>query len=700
MRNLYLTLISCFVFAFATSGQGSVRKLFGTTSQGGAHLDGTLYSINTDGTGFTKIHDFDSINGKHPHGILVQLPNGRLAGVTAHGGSFGKGVLYTINTDGSDYTVIKNFPNAWPSMGLLLASDGMLYGATASTQTHGGVVFRISPLGTGYTELAAFDPLPFDLHDLVSPLIELPDGRLVGTSFYGNGGGGFAYQLAKDGTGFSTLYNFTFEQGEGPRSVMLASNDRLYFTTSSGGDTSTFPGGYGSIISMNTDGSDVQEVFSWTNAPGGLGKYPHTPLTEGPDGKLYGTTIWNGESTESGLIFNINKDGSGYTVIHLAELTTGVEPTVGVTFSPDGRLYAGFMVGGTFSRGTIIAMNLDGGSPEVVKHFDEESGMIPGIGLLLVGEVKAPVINPPCCWITGIVTKPGDINLVRGMAKLYFAEGGLAQKSDVQNGQFEMDSVPKGQYILQIIPLGADDNDVFPTYYRSTHFHDEADVITVEGSVTLTMQMLRKDNGSNSQQGQGIISGRVIVGSGNGGRLITGRTMVGVGAPNIPVYLLDPIVNTIQKHAVTDQDGNFEIIGVASGQYRLALDMVGASMESTSAAFDFDEATSQLEVTATISGTDIITIDLSIDLVTHAEAKASPTVSVFPNPVDGPLTIMNGGEPSSWKMMALDGREITNLRTETAGDRSVVDVTSLPGGLYILVIRSKSGTSLVKFMKR
>jgi hypothetical protein len=151
---------------------------------------------------------------------------------------------------------------------------------------------------------------------------------------------------------------------------------------------------------------------------------------------------------------------------------------------------------------------------------------------------------------------------------------------------------------------------------------------------------------------------------------------------------------------VTDQDGNFEIIGVASGQYRLALDMVGASMESTSASFDFDEATSQLEVTATISGSDIITIDLSIDLVTHAEAKASPTVSVSPNPVDGPLTIMNGGEPSSWKMIALDGREITNLGTETAGDRSVVDVTSLPGGLYILVIHSKSGISTVKFMKR
>lgn len=700
MRHLFLTLLSCYVFAFFASAQEPVKKLFGTTSQGGSHLDGTLYTINTDGTGFNKIHEFDSIYGKHPHGTLVQLPNGRLAGVTAHGGSFGKGVLYTINTDGSDYTVIKSFRHSWPSAGLLLASDGMLYGATASTQTHGGVVFRISPLGTLYTELAAFDPLPFDLQDLVSALIELPDGRLVGTSFYGNGGGGFAYQLAKDGTGFSTLYNFTFEQGEGPRSVMLASNGRLYFTTSSGGDTSTFPGGYGSIISMKADGSDVQEIFSWTNAPGGFGKYPHTPLTEGPDGKLYGTTIWSGESTESGLIFNINKDGSEYTVIHLAELATGVEPTVGVTFSPDGRLYVGFMLGGTFFRGSIIAMNLDGGSPEVVKHFNDESGMIPGIGLLLVGEVKAPVFNPPCCWITGTVTKPGDINLVRGMAKLYFADGGLVQKSEVHHGNFEMDSVAMGQYILQIIPQGADDNDVFPTYYRSTHFHDEAEIISVEGSVTLAMQMLEKENGSNSQQGQGIISGRVIVGGGIGGRLITGRTMVGVGAPNIPVYLLDPIVNTILKIAVTDGDGNFEITGVSSGQYRLALDMVGVPMESTSATFAFDEATSQMDVTATISGTDIITIDLSIDLVTHVEANAPAGVSVFPNPADGPLTIMTGMEPTSWKMMTLDGREITNLHTEKTGDRSVVDVTSLPGGLYILLVRSKSGTSAVKFMKR
>ncbi len=338
MRHLFLTQLSCFVFIFGAMAQEpAVKRLFGTTSQGGASFDGTLYSMNVDGTGFTKIHDFDSIGGKHPHGVLVQLPNGRLAGLTAHGGSFGKGVLYTINNDGSDYSVIKNFIDSWPSTGILLASDNMLYGATASTQANGGKVFRISPDGTGYSELATFDPLGFDSQDLLSPLIELPDGRLAGTSFYGNNWG-YVYQLAKDGSGFSIMHNFTFEEGGAPRSIMLASDGRLYVTASSGGDTSVFAGGYGSIVSMKTDGTDVQEVFSWTNAPGGLGKYPHTPLTEGPDGKLYGTTIWNGESTESGLVFKVNKDGSEYTVIHLAEPATGIEPTVGVTFSPDGQI--------------------------------------------------------------------------------------------------------------------------------------------------------------------------------------------------------------------------------------------------------------------------------------------------------------------------------------------------------------------------
>jgi hypothetical protein len=107
-----------------------------------------------------------------------------------------------------------------------------------------------------------------------------------------------------------------------------------------------------------------------------------------------------------------------------------------------------------------------------------------------------------------------------------------------------------------------------------------------------------------------------------------------------------------------------------------------------------------MNVTATINGTDAIAIDLSIDLVTHAEVRSAGLIVIFPNPVEDRLTIIADRDLKNLKVMASDGREINNLQTETDGERSVVDVTRLSGGLYILFIPSKTGISAVKFIKQ
>src|SRR5690242_13327425 len=38
------------------------QTLYGTAISGGAYGNGTLFAINTDGTGFTNIHDFTSLS--------------------------------------------------------------------------------------------------------------------------------------------------------------------------------------------------------------------------------------------------------------------------------------------------------------------------------------------------------------------------------------------------------------------------------------------------------------------------------------------------------------------------------------------------------------------------------------------------------------------------------------------------------------
>ena len=42
--------------------------------------------MNEDGTGFTKLHDFDYTTGAYPNAGLIQGTDGALYGTTANGG--------------------------------------------------------------------------------------------------------------------------------------------------------------------------------------------------------------------------------------------------------------------------------------------------------------------------------------------------------------------------------------------------------------------------------------------------------------------------------------------------------------------------------------------------------------------------------------------------------------------------------------
>src|ERR1700722_7195882 len=134
----------------AASGLAAAgNTLYGTTYSGGANGDGVIFSVNADGTGFTVLHDFDSDNdGAYPLGNLV-LSGGTLYGTTsAFGPTDGDGTIYSINTNGTDFTVLHSFnydtdPGA-PVSGLAL-SDGVLYGTSANE------VFAINTNGSDYT---------------------------------------------------------------------------------------------------------------------------------------------------------------------------------------------------------------------------------------------------------------------------------------------------------------------------------------------------------------------------------------------------------------------------------------------------------------------------------------------------------------------------------------------------------------------
>src|SRR6266496_3550408 len=94
---------------YAPLAQGPDGTLYGTANDGEGTVAGTVFKLNSDGTGFTVLKMFtNSVEGSLPYGGLV-LSGSTLYGTTSEGGTNGSGTVFKLNTDGSGYTVLKNF---------------------------------------------------------------------------------------------------------------------------------------------------------------------------------------------------------------------------------------------------------------------------------------------------------------------------------------------------------------------------------------------------------------------------------------------------------------------------------------------------------------------------------------------------------------------------------------------------------------
>ena len=174
----------------------SGTTLYGMTYQGGASNQGVVFKINSDGSGYTNLHRFagGAGDGAYPEGSLA-LSNNTLYGMTSNGGASGCGTVFKINTDGSGYSILHSF-NGSTTDGYLPMDSLTLNGTTLYGMTYGagafnrGVLFLIKVDGSGYTNLHSFTG-----SDGKWPLGSL---ALGGTALYGAADNVFAYVL---GTG-------------------------------------------------------------------------------------------------------------------------------------------------------------------------------------------------------------------------------------------------------------------------------------------------------------------------------------------------------------------------------------------------------------------------------------------------------------------------------------------------------------------
>ena len=80
-----------------------------STKDGGSPGSGTVFKLNTDGSGFATVYSFSALvsstnsDGANPQGGLV-LSGATLYGTTTKGGSSGDGTVFAVSTIGTGFT--------------------------------------------------------------------------------------------------------------------------------------------------------------------------------------------------------------------------------------------------------------------------------------------------------------------------------------------------------------------------------------------------------------------------------------------------------------------------------------------------------------------------------------------------------------------------------------------------------------------
>ncbi len=357
-------------YPLGSLAEGSDGTLYVTATQGGTYGKGLLVSINPDGTGFTAIHQFDSANGEHPRDLLW-VSGGTLYGTVQHGAVFGRGAVYKLQADGNGFQLLHSFDGTdgyQPFQGLIQGADGALYGVTPYGGAYQepwpgrGVVFKVNTDGSGFTKLHDFGP--DGSYGPYGPLLRGSDGVFYGTTAmsgpYGISGllFGSIFRINGDGSGYTTIHDFDGTSGAHARSGLIEGTDgALYGVTQQGGKYYRLPGvgdsgfvGYGVIFRVNRDGSGFAVLHDF-DATGGERPIANG-LVQGLDGELYGTTPWGG-AYDWGVIYRLNADGTGFTVLHDFDRTNGGRPQGAFLQGRDGALYGTTSQGGPADLGVV-----------------------------------------------------------------------------------------------------------------------------------------------------------------------------------------------------------------------------------------------------------------------------------------------------------------------------------------------------------
>jgi uncharacterized repeat protein (TIGR03803 family) len=347
-------------------------NLYGTTRYGGTHDHGTVFQLTPNGDGsWTKhtLHSFRHNDGHNPLSSLIFDAAGNLYGTTSEGGAQSEGTVFqlTPNGDGSwTESVLHSFSGsdgANPAAGVIFDAAGNLYGTTSWGGASGcGTVFELMPNGDGSWTESVLHSFNDNECNTPSGLIFDAAGNLYSTTFYGGPhDAGTVFELTPNGDGSwteSVLHSFNGSDGSGLfGGVTFDAAGNLYGTTSWGGGF-----GHGTVFELtpNGDGSWTEHILHSFGKHDGYN--PQCSLIFDAVGNLYGTTNYGGSGSACGTqgcgtVFELTPNGDGSwteSVLHKFKNHPSAYTYAGLVFDQAGNLYGTTYGDGTTTFGSVF----------------------------------------------------------------------------------------------------------------------------------------------------------------------------------------------------------------------------------------------------------------------------------------------------------------------------------------------------------
>ena len=293
--------------------------------------------------------------------------------------------FWPVLAGASSYQTLYTFPPgtgpAAPDTGLVLAQNGVLYGAIASSQNlPNGAIFAFNLASSSLSLVYSFH----DTGDGAAPqqtLIFDQSGKLYGTTEFGGnqacetGGCGTVFKLDPATGRLTTLHAFSDFATEGAYpdsgSLMFGLGGALYGETPYGGSL-----GGGTMYSISPASGALTTLAAYSNTPVGA-------MAVTKAGVIYGATLAGGRAGV-GTVFSLTPPAEGdsawtaETLYSFTGTTDGGYPYGGVIAGRAGAIFGTTQAGGNGpGDGTAFEFVPATGDFRTIRRFSADSGTAP-----------------------------------------------------------------------------------------------------------------------------------------------------------------------------------------------------------------------------------------------------------------------------------------------------------------------------------